>query len=135
MDFYGPRVPQGGGALSGKHLSHIDRIGSYSARQAAVHAVQSGAKECFIKIAYAPNRMDPLEVCLEVEGRGEQLPRAFFNFEAMCGRYSPAHIGQGLAQGRHFYDRYLPWNSAFEEPQTSRHNGPKNETGASACMQ
>ena len=26
MDFYGPRVPIGGGALSGKHLTHIDRI-------------------------------------------------------------------------------------------------------------
>jgi hypothetical protein len=26
MDFYGPRIPIGGGALSGKHLSHIDRI-------------------------------------------------------------------------------------------------------------
>ena len=28
MDFYGPRIPIGGGALSGKHLSHIDRIGA-----------------------------------------------------------------------------------------------------------
>ena len=30
MDYYGTRVPQGGGALSGKHLTHIDRIGSYT---------------------------------------------------------------------------------------------------------
>jgi len=28
MDFYGPRIGMGGGALSGKHLTHIDRIGS-----------------------------------------------------------------------------------------------------------
>ena len=33
MDFYGPRVPIGGGALSGKHLIHIDRIGAYAARE------------------------------------------------------------------------------------------------------
>ena len=42
IDFYGPRVPIGGGALSGKHLSHIDRIGACAARDAAVRAVQSG---------------------------------------------------------------------------------------------
>ena len=41
MDFYGPRVPIGGGALSGKHLTHIDRIGAYAAREAAVRAVRS----------------------------------------------------------------------------------------------
>ena len=31
MDYYGPRIPIGGGALSGKHLTHIDRIGAYAA--------------------------------------------------------------------------------------------------------
>ena len=30
MDYYGPRVPIGGGALSGKDLSHIDRAGAYA---------------------------------------------------------------------------------------------------------
>jgi S-adenosylmethionine synthetase len=45
MDYYGPRVPIGGGALSGKHLSHVDRIGAYAAREAAVHAMATGARE------------------------------------------------------------------------------------------
>ena len=36
IDFYGPRIPLGGGALSGKHISHIDRTGAYAARDAAV---------------------------------------------------------------------------------------------------
>ena len=35
MDFYGTRVAIGGGALSGKHLTHIDRCGAYAAREAA----------------------------------------------------------------------------------------------------
>ena len=48
MDFYGPRIPIGGGALSGKDLSHIDRAASYAARHAAMLAVQSGAHECFV---------------------------------------------------------------------------------------
>ena len=36
MVYYGPRVPIGGGALSGKDLSHIDRAAASSARQAAL---------------------------------------------------------------------------------------------------
>ncbi len=31
MDYYGPRVPIGGGALSGKDLTHIDRAAAYAA--------------------------------------------------------------------------------------------------------
>lgn len=116
MDYYGPRVPQGGGALSGKHLTHIDRIGSYSARHAAVQAVQSGAQECFIKIAFAPNLMDPLEISWEVNGRCERVPASFFNFEVMCDRYSSTHINQGIAQGRHFLDPALPWNASTDVP-------------------
>ena len=42
MDYYGPRVPIGGGALSGKDLSHIDRAGAYAARRACVEAVRAG---------------------------------------------------------------------------------------------
>ena len=124
MDYYGTRVPQGGGALSGKHLTHIDRIGSYTARHAAVLAVQSGAQECLIKIAYAPNLMDPLEISWEVEGRCERVPGSFFNFEAMCDRYSSSHIGQRMAQGRHFWDPLLPWNVSAGLPlagRTKRH--------------
>ncbi len=33
MDYYGPRVPMGGGALSGKDLTHIDRVGARRARR------------------------------------------------------------------------------------------------------
>jgi S-adenosylmethionine synthetase len=114
MDYYGPRVPQGGGALCGKHLTHIDRIGSYTARQAAVHAVQTGAKECLIKLAYAPNLMVPMEASWEVDGRCERVPLSFFNFEEMCNRYSATVIDQRLAQGRHFFDTSLPWNGPIE---------------------
>ncbi len=61
MDFYGPRIPIGGGALSGKHLTHIDRIGGYAAREAALRAVRSGASECLVRLAWAPNRPEPLD--------------------------------------------------------------------------
>jgi S-adenosylmethionine synthetase len=50
VDYYGPRVAIGGGALSGKDLSHIDRAGAYAARHAALHAVQTGADTCRVTL-------------------------------------------------------------------------------------
>jgi S-adenosylmethionine synthetase len=105
MDYYGPRIPIGGGALSGKHLTHIDRLGALTARAAAIEAVQTGARECSVIIAYAPNEPRPLQVTYQMEGRGTREPDAFFDHDAMCDRYaqftsvSPFGIaGKALAQ-------------------------------------
>jgi S-adenosylmethionine synthetase len=42
MDFYGPRVPIGGGALSGKHLTHIDRGRAAPPRARRLQSPESG---------------------------------------------------------------------------------------------
>ncbi len=111
MDYYGPRVPIGGGALSGKHPGHIDRLAAYAARSAAVHAVKTGAKECRIQIAYAPGRDEPLELVWELDGRGERKPREWFGFNAMLSRVTTEHYTADLGKGWHFWDTSLPWNS------------------------
>jgi S-adenosylmethionine synthetase len=110
VDFYGPRVPIGGGALSGKHMSHIDRIGSYAARDAAVRAVQTGAKECLVRLSYAPNISEPLDIAYDMTGRGERQATSFFEHGTMMERYSPVHIGAKTGRGTHFVDQDLPWN-------------------------
>jgi S-adenosylmethionine synthetase len=68
MDYYGPRIPIGGGAIFGKDLSHIDRAGAYETRRLAVEAVQSGATECKVVACYAPNIDIPLDVNFGIEG-------------------------------------------------------------------
>ena len=110
MDFYGPRVPIGGGALSGKHLSHIDRIGAYAAREAAVRAVESGAGECLVRVAWAPNIPEPLDVYYEMTARGRREGRAFFDHGALVDRYREVRITQGMGEGTHFFDPGLVWN-------------------------
>ena len=110
MDFYGPRIPIGGGALSGKHLSHIDRIGAYAARDAAVRAVQSGARECLVRVAYAPNIKQPIDVSYEMVGRGHREAKSFFEHPAMIARYAGAVIDSDMARGRHFFDQGFVWN-------------------------
>ena len=49
MDYYGPRVPLGGGAIYGKHPTHVDRFGAMKAREMAVDAVEGGAGECLVE--------------------------------------------------------------------------------------
>jgi S-adenosylmethionine synthetase len=112
MDFYGPRIGQGGGALSGKHFTHIDRIGSCGAREAAVRAVLGGARACRVQVAYAPNEPEPLEVAIEMEGAGRPPSRGFFNFDALRDHYREVRIQAGWAQGTHFWDPAAPWNGA-----------------------
>lgn len=45
LDYYGPRVPMGGGALSGKDLKKPDRAGAYIARALALALVKAGAAD------------------------------------------------------------------------------------------
>ena len=66
MDYYGPRVPIGGGAIYGKHPTHVDRFGARVARELAVDAVKRGAGECLVRAVYAPNVAEPLDVQVEV---------------------------------------------------------------------
>jgi len=112
VDYYGPRVPIGGGALSGKDLGHIDRAGAYAAREAAVHAVRTGAGECKVTLAYAPNRAVPLDVVYDMAQRGERRAPEWFSHRAIRERYlvaGGAFVAR-LGTGRHFVDEGLPWN-------------------------
>jgi S-adenosylmethionine synthetase len=70
MDYYGPRIPIGGGAIFGKDLAHIDRAGAYETRRIAVDTVKSGATECKVVATYAPNLDAPIDVNFEIEGGG-----------------------------------------------------------------
>lgn len=110
MDYYGPRIPLGGGALSGKDMTHIDRLGVYAAREAAVRAVQTGAKSCLIRLAWAPNVPEPLAVVWEMEGRGERQPESFFQHDRLREFYPGNLIGPEIARGGHFLNGKMPWN-------------------------
>jgi S-adenosylmethionine synthetase len=110
VDYYGPRVPIGGGALSGKDLSHIDRAAAYALRQAAVEAVAGGASQCLVMAAWAPNVGEPLDVVWQLEGRGPRRPEAWFRHGAMVERAPGVRVGRHLGRGRHFVDLGLEWN-------------------------
>lgn len=74
VDNYGPRIPVGGGAFSGKDPSKVDRSAAYMARRIAVDYLRDrGAKEVFVRLAYAIGVAEPLETTVVVDGVGEKV--------------------------------------------------------------
>jgi len=70
VDNYGPRVPIGGGAFSGKDATKVDRSGAYMARRMAVDILKKhkDAKEVLVRLAYAIGYNQPLEVTVIIDG-------------------------------------------------------------------
>jgi S-adenosylmethionine synthetase len=69
VDNYGPRVPIGGGAFSGKDSSKVDRSAAYMARRIAVDTLISrGAKEVYVYLAYAIGYDKPVQATAIVDG-------------------------------------------------------------------
>jgi len=63
VDNYGPQVPIGGGAFSGKDATKVDRSGAYMARKLAVDLLKSNnGEEVIVKIAYAIGVAEPVMV-------------------------------------------------------------------------
>jgi len=71
VDTYGGVGSHGGGCLSGKDPTKVDRTGSYASRWVAKNVVASGlAEKCQIQIAYAIGIAEPLAVDLDTFGTG-----------------------------------------------------------------
>ncbi|MFA5498595.1 MAG: methionine adenosyltransferase domain-containing protein [Candidatus Cloacimonadia bacterium] len=74
VDNYGPRIPIGGGAFSGKDSTKVDRSGAYMARRVAVDLLrQKGAKEVYVYIAYAIGVVEPVMAVAIIDGKEEQI--------------------------------------------------------------
>lgn len=74
VDNYGPRIPIGGGAFSGKDPSKVDRSAAYAARKIAVdYLTARGASEVFVRLAYAIGYDQPLEATVLIDGTEERV--------------------------------------------------------------
>ena len=71
VDAYGPFVPTGGGAFSGKDPTKLDRSGAYMARCVAKNIVASGiAQRSQASLTYAIGMAKPLAVEVDTFGTG-----------------------------------------------------------------
>lgn len=71
VDTYGPFVSQGGGALSGKDPTKIDRTAAYMARYIAKNLVAASiAERCRVALTYAIGMAKPMAVTVDTFGTG-----------------------------------------------------------------
>ncbi|HEY8885887.1 MAG TPA: methionine adenosyltransferase domain-containing protein [Candidatus Microsaccharimonas sp.] len=101
VDNYGPRIPIGGGAFSGKDPSKVDRSAAYMARKVAVDYLKArDAKEVFVYLAYAIGYDQPLEATVVVDGH-EEIVKGY--------DLSPNGIIKVLDLKRPIYERLARW--------------------------
>ena len=80
-DTYGGVGRIGGGAMSGKDPTKVDRSGAYAARKVARDIVRGGyADKCEVSIAYAIGKEEPVAVnvdCFGTENQSKEFIEAF----------------------------------------------------------
>jgi S-adenosylmethionine synthetase len=71
VDTYGGMARHGGGALSGKDATKVDRSAAYAARHVAKNLVAAGvAHQCEVQIAYAIGVARPVAISVDTYGTG-----------------------------------------------------------------
>lgn len=110
VDNYGPRVPLGGGAFSGKDSTKVDRSAAYMARYIAVDLLKKKkAKEVFVELSYAIGYDKPIQATATIDGKQISLsrydyklsPNGIINFlklrqPGFASTASWGHMGRGF---------------------------------------
>ena len=109
VDNYGPRVPLGGGAFSGKDSTKVDRSAAYMARRVAVDILEQRpeVQEVMVQLAYAIGYDQPLQATAIVDGEHEFIkgydlsPKGIIEFleltKPIFGRTAGfGHMGAGF---------------------------------------
>ena len=112
VDTYGGLARHGGGALSGKDPTKVDRSGAYMARYIAKNVVHCGlAKECEVSISYAIGKADPVAFTVDTFGTGKYPDEAIRKACLETFNVRPAAIIEKLCLR----------NPGFEETATYGH--------------
>jgi len=116
VDAYGPTVPIGGGAWSGKDLHKVDRLGGMLARQLAKRIVKVGlAGEALVFLEYLPGGDAPAQALVRLNGRSASIPLAkllngvCLDNETVWQNFNECKIpfDELACWGHHVYN--LPW--------------------------
>lgn len=132
-DTYGGIAPHGGGALSGKDGTKVDRSGAYMARYIAKNIVAAGlAEECTVSLAYAIGRAEPVAVNIDAHQTGEcsadvlgQAVRAVFDL-------TPGGMIRALGLDRPIFARFCNYGH-FTHPDAPWEQTDRAAALAEAC--
>jgi len=103
-DTYGGMATSGGGAMSGKCPSKVDRSGTYMARYVAKNIVAAGlAEKCEVQIAYVIGGMNPLSLNVNTFGSGKVSDEKLLKIIPKVFNLSPGGIIKQLNLLRPIY--------------------------------
>jgi len=104
VDNYGPRIPIGGGAFSGKDSTKVDRSAAYMARKIAVDTLQTlpqdKSHEVYVYLAYAIGYDQPIQATITVDGI--ELPIEGYDL-------SPSGIISALELKKPIFEQTASW--------------------------
>lgn len=111
VDNYGPRIPIGGGAFSGKDPSKVDRSAAYIARKIAVEYLKKlDADEVLVRLAYAIGYDQPLEATVVVDGETKKIEGYDLSPRGIAKALDLKRpIYEDLATHGHFGRKNTPW--------------------------
>ena len=133
VDTYGGLAPHGGGALSGKDATKVDRSGAYMARYIAKNIVSAGlADRCTVTLAYAIGKAEPVAANVDTDGTGEyrdevleQAVRAVFDL-------TPAGMRHTLGLDKPIFAQFCNYGH-FTHPDAPWEQTEKAEVLCNAC--
>ena len=117
VDNYGPNVPIGGGAFSGKDATKVDRSGAYAARKLAVTLLEElNVDEVTVKLAYAIGIAEPVMASFEAwkrEGESEEYMTGEINPKLGETRFdlTPSGIIRDLGLRNPQFRKVAEWGS------------------------
>jgi S-adenosylmethionine synthetase len=118
-DAYGPQIPCGGGAFSGKDPSKLDRSGAYAARMMAKSLVKAGlVSRCQVQLSYIIGVRGPARIEVDDFGTGTVSQKGLLSFISSFdlsteGIIERLNLRRPLYEATSFYghfgDRDFPW--------------------------
>ena len=140
VDTYGGLVPHGGGALSGKDATKVDRSGTYMARYIAKNIVAAGlAERCTVSLAYAIGRAEPVAVDVDTHNTSWCSEDALVRAVRGVFDLTPSGIIRTLGLNRpifawycnygHFTNQDAPWEQTDRAEALADACGIKRQAG------
>jgi S-adenosylmethionine synthetase len=103
-DSYGGMARNGGGAISGKDPTKVDRSGAYVARWIAKNIVAAGlARRCEIQLSYAIGEPQPISIFIDAFGTAQRDESALERLVRTVFPLTPCEIIKALDLTRPIY--------------------------------
>ena len=135
VDTYGGLVPHGGGALSGKDGTKVDRSGAYMARYVAKNIVAAGlADVCTVSLAYAIGQAEPVAVEIDTQESGYYDDAFLAEAVRRVFDFTPTGMIRALDLDKPFFAEVCN-NCHFMHPQAAWEQTDKTEKLRMACAE